>query len=74
MTCGNTVNTVDTRAPRPDTGGISFTTFDPDRTTYTLIASQALEQTTVTADPMSGNAEVDFDPDDADGTTSMGIR
>ena len=58
----------DARLRTLELSGISFPTFDPDTTTYTLIASQALAQTTVTAVPMSTNATVAFDPGDADPT------
>ena len=43
-------------------------TFDPDTTTYTLDASHAVAQTTVTYTTADAAARVAFDPDDADTT------
>ena len=66
VTCGKG-KTADTRLRTLELSGISFT-FDSDTTTYTLIASQALEQTTVTYTTADADARVDFDPADADTT------
>ena len=67
VTCGKG-KTADAGLRTLELSGIDFT-FNPDTTTYTLIASQALAQTTVTYTTADADAEVDFDPaDDADTT------